>query len=145
MKYLTGIHQSATEPKELEALYQAAREAGEAEDFSSDLFACYQESPDNLLLAAWYYRLQAAPAEQVSRPERSTIWRWAVPLALLSGLAVGLIFVTGTGRQRERCIRWQGRAVEYPQAGQISACSADRFGKPAIPTRVEADKIPRVF
>ena len=93
MKYQTGILQAANDARQMEALYRAAIEAEEAGEFTLDLQACFQEAPDSLLLAAWHYRLEAPPAEPVVHPERTLIWRWAIPFAVLSGLLLGLIAV----------------------------------------------------
>lgn len=84
MSYVQAIHAGANDPKTLEDLYQAARREKHIGEFAADLRACYQEAPDNILYAAWYYRLsQPDQAEG-----RSINWQAAVPLAAL----VGLIF-----------------------------------------------------
>ncbi len=84
MSYVQAIHASASDPKALEDLYQAARREKHSGELAADLRACYQESPDNILYAAWFYRLsQPDQAEG-----RSINWQAAVPLAAI----VGLIF-----------------------------------------------------
>jgi hypothetical protein len=100
MKYLEAIRKTANTPQQLEALYQSARQASETGEFSQDLHACYQESPDNVLLAAWYYRLQNSQADSAEsirpnlrQPHRRNagLWIVAVPMALISGLLIGLL------------------------------------------------------
>lgn len=71
------------DPEQLEIAYQTALKAGTVNVFAEALEAGYVRQPDNLLLAAWHYRLAYA-AVQVKR--RIIAWRWAVPLALLNGL-----------------------------------------------------------
>ena len=91
MKYQENILQAANDAQQMEALFKDAIGTGQTSEFAQDLRLCYQEAPDNLLLAAWYYRLESPPVETASRSERASIWRWAIPLALLSGLVLGLI------------------------------------------------------
>ncbi len=95
MKYKETIHTALNSPAELEALYQKARQEQESAEFIADLQACYAESPDSVLLAAWHYRLQseaesraAAGIEPVktAAPRRPIQWKFAVPLAILNGL-----------------------------------------------------------
>jgi hypothetical protein len=81
MKYLTDLQTDAHAPEKLEALYQAAQRANQEREFAADLDVCYQAAPDNLLYAAWHYRLQATP-----RDTRSVNWKLAAPLAIMTGL-----------------------------------------------------------
>jgi hypothetical protein len=91
MKYLQDIRAGHNDPKQLEDVYQAARQAKEADEFKSDLLAGYQESPDNVLYAAWYYRLQVAQPDQAEG--RSINWKLAIPLSVVMGLILwGLSF-----------------------------------------------------
>jgi hypothetical protein len=85
MSILNDIQSSRGDPKGMEALYQAASQAGKAEDFNLALEACYQESPQDVLYAAWHYRLQAALA-QPARAAPGVNWRLAVPLSIATGL-----------------------------------------------------------
>jgi len=91
MEYINEIQQAANDPQRLETLYRSAQKAGLVGKFSDDIQACYKESPDNVLIAAWYYRLQGTLAEQAQRPNRAMTWLDAVPLALLSGVLLGLL------------------------------------------------------
>jgi hypothetical protein len=52
--------------------------------------ARYQAAPDNLLYAAWYYRLQPRP-EDSETDAGHIAWRTALPLALISGLLFALL------------------------------------------------------
>lgn len=86
MTYLDEIRAGHSDPESLENLYHTARRENQGDDFASSMLDCYRESPDNLLYAAWYYRLQAAPQDE---DEGRTInWKAAVPLSV----ALGLIF-----------------------------------------------------
>jgi hypothetical protein len=72
-------------PHKLEQLYQAARQKDQADDFQSALLVCYEETPDNLLYAAWFYRFQQITDDSV-KPRRGVNWIAAVPLSILTGL-----------------------------------------------------------
>lgn len=91
MTYAIKIKAASADPASLESLYQAAVQRGEQSDFNAAVLACYQETPDNLLLAAWYYRLQSAPAERRVAPARTGLWLLAVPLGLIAGVLIGLL------------------------------------------------------
>jgi hypothetical protein len=88
MKYLSTIQSASTNPKLLEDLYQVAQRENAAIEFKADLSACYEESPANLLYAAWHYRLQQIPAEPQEKARKSINWKLAVPLSFLTGLAL---------------------------------------------------------
>jgi hypothetical protein len=85
MSILNDIQSSRGNPQGMEALFQAASQAGNGEDFRLALEACYQESPDDVLYAAWHYRLQAALA-QPARAVTGVNWKLAVPLSIATGL-----------------------------------------------------------
>lgn len=85
MSILNNIQSSREDPRGMEALYQAANQAGNGEDFRLALEACYQESPEDMLYAAWHYRLQAAQAQPV-RAAPGVNWKLAVPLSIATGL-----------------------------------------------------------
>jgi hypothetical protein len=71
------------DPEQLEIAYQTALQRGTVTAFVAALEADYARQPDNVLLAAWHYRLAYA-AGQLKR--RIVAWRWAVPLAVVNGL-----------------------------------------------------------
>lgn len=89
MSYLDAIRAGANDPQRLEELYQAAGKARGASQFASDMAACFAQAPENVLYAAWYYRLRAASDEHVGR--LSANWRLAVPLSVALGLAFWLL------------------------------------------------------
>lgn len=86
MKYLSDLAAGQHNPKQLEDAYQAAQRANQEAEFLADLEVCYQASPDNVLYAAWHYRLQAAPKEA-----RAVNWKLAIPLAIVTGLIYGVL------------------------------------------------------
>lgn len=79
------ISEAASNPERLEALYQTARQAGQAALFRAAMLACYAAAPDNLLYAAWFHRLQNA-ADDGTAPRWGVNWTAAIPLSLLTGL-----------------------------------------------------------
>lgn len=86
MKNLKEFEQALDDPQSLESLYQTAKRENWAEMFAAEIAKRHASTPDNLLLAAWYFRLQ-----EESRPEttgRSIPWRLAIPFSL----ALSLIF-----------------------------------------------------
>ncbi len=85
METIEKIRAAAANPHQLEQLYQAAKHAGQAEDFQADLLACYETEPDNVLYAAWYHRFQQTPAASEA-PRRAVNWIAALPLSILTGL-----------------------------------------------------------
>ncbi len=85
MTLLTEIQAASNNPQKLEQLYQTAQAEGQIEVFQSALLSCYQSTPDNLLYAAWFYRLQRS-AETTVRKRREVNWLLAVPLSILTGL-----------------------------------------------------------
>ncbi len=88
MAYLPTIQQHAKNPEALEQTYQQAVQAGEQAAFVEAVEATYAASPDNLLLAAWHYRLSHAA---VTVKKRVVAWGWALPLAALNGLLLWLL------------------------------------------------------
>jgi len=86
MNYMQAIQESHQDPQKLEKLYQQAWRQDETEEFKSGLLACYQERPDNLLYAAWYYRLQEGQPVTRLKTERSRNWKLAIPLSVVTGL-----------------------------------------------------------
>ena len=88
MLYEDTLSNLANDPEELERTYQSAVKAGQADAFREAIDARRSAAPDNLLYAAWYYRLQ----ETAVRVKESFIaWGWVVPLALLNGLLLWIL------------------------------------------------------
>lgn len=73
------------DPQELERLYHEARQQGWTDRFRDALFAAYDAAPDNLLYAAWFYRLRNMAADAAA-PRRGANWLAAVPLSVVTGL-----------------------------------------------------------
>ncbi len=88
MTYLQSIQNFSNHPAELEMLYQSALQERKGDQFAADMLNCYQSEPHNLLLAAWYHRLQTKAPEAATK----RLWALAVPLAILGGLSLWAIF-----------------------------------------------------
>jgi len=91
MNYLEKIRSAQSDPKQLEDLYQQAIQQDEQTEARNAFLAAYQESPENSLYAAWFYRLQNLPVEPHAGPSRAALWALAIPLAILTGLVLGLV------------------------------------------------------
>jgi hypothetical protein len=90
MDYGDEIRNAEADPQRLEELYRSAKRVQEAERFRASMLACYEQSPENRLYAAWYYRLTLG-AEQ-ERAARSPVnWKLAIPLSLAAGLVLWLL------------------------------------------------------
>jgi hypothetical protein len=77
------IPELPADPERLEQAYHTAQKAGQAEAFRQVIEDRHSAAPDNLLYAAWVYRLRAAAAEA---GESFVEWAWVLPLAVLNGL-----------------------------------------------------------
>ena len=90
MNYQQTIQDMREQPEELEKLYQEVHKVQETNQFKQAIDANFVESPQNLLFAAWHYRLQYLA--QHLQAERSGVnWILVLPLSLLCGLALWLI------------------------------------------------------
>ena len=85
MEFDGEIRAAESDPQQLEQIYQLARRNDQLATFRNALIARYQASPDNVLLAAWYYRLQNG-AEDAQKSTRPANWMIAVPLSIITGL-----------------------------------------------------------
>ena len=83
MAYQDTVHTLAHNPEQLEQAYQSALKAGQSDAFRQAIEAGRTADPDNLLYAAWHYRLRAVAA---TARETFIHWGWAIPLAVLNGL-----------------------------------------------------------
>lgn len=83
MSYQETIPLPADDAEQLEHMYQAAVKTGQAGAFHEAIDAGHAAAPDNLLYAAWYYRLRQTAAQAKAS---FIAWGWALPLALLNGL-----------------------------------------------------------
>lgn len=85
--YLSAIRAAARDPQRLEQLYQSARRAHEVSRFTTDLNAVFQGAPDNLLFAAWHYRLsEGATGGRLSRE-----WMLAIGMSVALGVLLWLL------------------------------------------------------
>jgi hypothetical protein len=85
MNFVTEIQKISSDPKKLETLYQSAQHEGAVEEFERALLICYEEAPDNLLYAAWFYRFQQSD-QAPTKSRRAVNWALAIPLSILTGL-----------------------------------------------------------
>lgn len=85
LNYSSQIQSAADDPAQLEDLYQASRQANLEAEFRSEMDALYAQSPDNLLLAAWYHRFLRSP---LAKAARHIPWGLAILLGLLAGLVM---------------------------------------------------------
>ena len=90
MEFLTDIQQHHNNPEGLEALYQQACQQRTEEAFKAAIDTCHADFPDNLLYAAWYYRLAQAVSE-TEKSEKGANWLLAIPLAILTGLLIWVL------------------------------------------------------
>ena len=91
MKYFLEIQKASENPPQMEDLYQSALENAGVAQFTTDLTACYQSNPENILLAAWFYRLQRVPQPDPKKTASGVNWKLAVLLSLATGLFFWLI------------------------------------------------------
>jgi hypothetical protein len=83
MSYRDTVKALAGDAEQLEQVYQTALKAGEADEFKQAIDDSYTAAPENLLYAAWFYRLKYAVAQARSF---AAVWAWVLPLAILNGL-----------------------------------------------------------
>jgi len=82
------IENVAHDPEALERAYRRAVLDGTEASFAGAVEAAYAAAGDNLLLAAWHYRLAYAAAQVKGRV---IAWGWALPLGALNGLLLWLL------------------------------------------------------
>jgi len=83
MSYHDTVSALAQDAEQLEQTYQAALKAGEADDFKQAIDDSHGSAPENLLYAAWFYRLKTAAAQAKGY---AVAWGWVLPLAVINGL-----------------------------------------------------------
>lgn len=88
MSYLDTLREAGQDAERLEQAYQQAAQSGEADAFAAAVDATYAAAPDNLLYAAWHFRLAYAAAKA---KRRLVAWGWAIPLALVNGFLLWLL------------------------------------------------------
>jgi hypothetical protein len=89
MDYSIEILDAHQDPERLETLFQIARQEDALKTFAASLEACYREAGDNLLYAAWHYRLEAMAQEEQSG-QRGINWKVALPVSIAAGLVLWL-------------------------------------------------------
>ena len=87
MNLIPEIQAVKGDAQKLEQLYQLAQKEGQTDVFQSALIACYEDDPDNLLYAAWFYRIQ----ESAERKRHVVNWALAIPLSILTGVIFWLL------------------------------------------------------
>jgi len=97
-------------PAALEALYRAAIEAGEVEDFAAEIVRRHALAPGDALLAAWFHRLgprppampaagaPGSPASFDAAPARDHRAQWRLALVLSAALSVFSITLASNDR-----------------------------------------------
>jgi cytochrome bd-type quinol oxidase subunit 2 len=85
MAYLHEVQAARGDPESLEDLYQTARQERKEDAFKAAILSCYRESPEDVLYAAWYYRLQRS-AQAGEAKGRAINWKLAIPLSAITGL-----------------------------------------------------------
>ncbi|CAN5466450.1 hypothetical protein BH10CHL1_BH10CHL1_10540 [soil metagenome] len=81
--------QAGNDARQLEASYQAARQTGATAAFAAEIDAAYRAQPDNLLYAAWHYRL--AGLSETMKPPSANHWKIAIGLSVLCGFVFWLL------------------------------------------------------
>jgi hypothetical protein len=93
--YTKLIRESGSDPARLEEMYQESVRAQTEGGFADALQAAYTEEPDNLLYAAWHYRLVSAAAAlaagAAAEAARHIPWLLAVALAAANGVLLWLL------------------------------------------------------
>lgn len=108
MPNTADLEATLNDPKSLEDLYQTAKAGGEVEQFASEVIKRHQAAPENLLLSAWYYRLQAEntpgaavlpvpvlPQEAKGAVQQARGINWRLAIALSAALSVVYWVLTG--------------------------------------------------
>lgn len=93
MTYTEQLHLLLQDAEGLESLYQSARKQNQLEAFAAALEAEYALAPDNLLLAAWHYRLAGLEGPRLHSQQAGIRWRFLLPLGAL--LSVFFFVFTG--------------------------------------------------
>lgn len=88
MNYVQLIRDSGSNPARLEETYQEALRTRADGGFAKALQSVFDEQPDNVLYAAWHYRLASAAGTVVTR---HIPWLFAMALALANGLLLWLL------------------------------------------------------
>jgi len=88
MTYQEILQGLGNQAEQIETTYQQAVRAGHGDEFAAAIESQFGDDRDNLLYAAWHYRLLQAAS---SARKRVIAWGWALPLAVLNGLLLWLL------------------------------------------------------
>lgn len=88
--YRALVASAASNPEQMERLYQTACRAGAASAFAETITTAHQESPENLLYSAWYYRLHP-PVADGAPGWFASMWTWVAPIGVILGLALWIL------------------------------------------------------
>jgi hypothetical protein len=83
MSYHDTVSALARDAERLEEAYRAAREAGVTDAFKQAIDDSHAKAPENLLYAAWFYRLR----DTVAQAKGYVAWAWVIPLAVINALS----------------------------------------------------------
>jgi hypothetical protein len=83
MSYLEKVSALPEDAEQLEQIYHAALGAGETDAFKQAIDDSHMSAPENLLYAAWFYRLKYAAARAKGYV---VAWAWVIPLAVINAL-----------------------------------------------------------
>ena len=90
MNSAQDVRSAASDPARLEELYRGAQRENRTDDFAAAIRACHQEAPENVLIAAWFYRLQPSPPEGSVRRQGPN-WALAILLCAIGALSTWLL------------------------------------------------------
>lgn len=88
MSYHEQVSAMAADAQQMEQLFRAATEVGETDEFKEAIDESYASAPENLLYAAWFYRLKQGADHLKSF---AIAWPWVIPLAIINGLLFWLL------------------------------------------------------
>lgn len=85
MPLISSIRAAESDPLKLEILYKEARAAGRDAEFAAAVNGLHAQHPENVLFAAWAYRLEPEEAPAEKAPGRSS-WLIAAAISIVNGL-----------------------------------------------------------
>ncbi|MFN8446204.1 MAG: hypothetical protein U0175_35770 [Caldilineaceae bacterium] len=94
MNYVDSLHQVGDNASQIESLFRSAQRSGETSKFAQAVDTLYQQTPQNLLYAAWHYRFvedEPALAPPSDFTATRTIWQTALILSVINGLLFWLL------------------------------------------------------
>ena len=94
MDYSAEIRTAKADPRRLEELYHAAEREQQAELFRTSMVACFEQSPDNPLYAAWYYRLAPEGHEGLAPGAAAVETDWKLPIEASTVWAFSRLTIT---------------------------------------------------